>query len=204
MTPHPVIFDLGGVILSWNPRAVVRRLFAEPAVQGKVLAEVFHHPDWVDLDRGSLREAQAIGRFAERTSRSASEMAALLQAVKESLQPIPDSIVLLQELAQADVPLYALSNMASETFAFLRARYDFWSLFRGLCLSGELGLIKPDERIFRHMADQFALTPEHTFFVDDSVPNVEAARGLGFRAVLFKSALDCRARLLKGAQNLPD
>jgi putative hydrolase of the HAD superfamily len=156
---------------------------------------VFKHPDWLEMDRGVLAEHDAIDRFRERTGLTTAELSALMQAVKDSLQPIPGTVELLEDLAAHHVPLYCLSNMPATTSNYLRARYSFWRLFRGIVISGEINLMKPDPAIFEHIVARFSLNPGNTAFVDDHLPNIESAGRLGFKTVLFSNPAQCRSGL---------
>jgi FMN phosphatase YigB (HAD superfamily) len=198
MIPSPVrnvIFDFGGVLVRWQPEAVIAAFYADEALRARVRAAVFTHPDWIDLDRGTLTESLAIERFAERMQRPAEEMHALLDAIKDSLAPMPESLALLEELVRRDVPLYGLSNMAASIFALLKSRHDHWDRFRGIVISGEIGLVKPDPAIFHHIAERYALVPAETIFIDDHMPNIESARRLGFHTIHFSDAAQCRREL---------
>jgi len=186
-----VIFDFGGVLLRWQPQEIIDAFYAEEALRSSLRRHVFRHPDWVEMDRGSLGEDVAVQRFAARMNRPVQEMQALLQFVKESLVPLPETVELVHELAGRGVPLYGLSNMPASTFSYLRARYDHWKLFQGIVISGEVKLIKPDPEIFEHICSQYQLDPSETIFVDDHSANVEAADRLGFRTILFRGAERC-------------
>jgi HAD superfamily hydrolase (TIGR01509 family) len=133
MAPHDlaVIFDLGGVVLDWRP---------------------------LDLDRGTLSHAQAVPRFAARTGRDEAEMARRLLAVRDSLQPIAGTVALMRELSEAGVPLYCLSNMHAELAAWLQRTHDFWPVFRGVVISADEKLIKPDPEIFRRLLQRHGLS----------------------------------------------
>jgi putative hydrolase of the HAD superfamily len=190
-----VIFDLGGVVLHWNPDGIIRGFTSDEATQSVIRREVFKHPDWLDMDRGVLSEDKAIDRFRERTGLSVAELSALMLAVKDSLQPIPGTVELLEDLAAHNVPLYCLSNMPATTSDYLRARYSFWRLFRGIVISGEIRLVKPEPAIFEHVLARFSLNPRSTVFVDDHLPNIESAARLGFKTLLFSDPVQCRSDL---------
>jgi putative hydrolase of the HAD superfamily len=192
---HNVIFDLGGVVLEWNPDAILENHYADPSVRESVKAALFQHPDWVQMDRGTLSEAEVIERLAQRTGIASAALTGLMEAVRRSLQPKPDTLALLEDLAGRQVPLYCLSNMPASTFAYLRDRYDFWSMFRGIVISGEIKMIKPEREIFDHLLRLYGLSAAETVFVDDHPPNIEAARALGLGTVLFRDARQCRAEL---------
>ena len=190
-----VVFDFGGVLVRWQPEAIISSFYADEPSRALLRDAVIRHPDWVDMDRGTLSESAAIERFASRMGRPAAEMRALLQHVKDSLTPMPDSIALLDELAQRGVPLYGLSNMSVPIFALLQSRYDHWNHFRGIVISGEVGLVKPDPEIFHHLAQRYDLIPAETVFIDDHLPNIESAGRLGFRTIHFANAEQCRREL---------
>jgi putative hydrolase of the HAD superfamily len=190
-----VIFDLGGVFIEWKPADILARLYPDEADRSLVGDATFRHGDWSELDRGMLSEEVAIQRFAERTGRSVSELAAFMDFVRESLVVVPQTVALIEELAARGMPLYCLSNISEPNFAFLRKRYDFWPAFRGIVISGSVKMIKPDSRIFQVIADRFELVPGKSIYVDDLAANVESAGRLGFRAIQFKTAQQCRAQI---------
>jgi putative hydrolase of the HAD superfamily len=190
-----VVFDFGGVLVRWQPEAVIAGFYADEPSRALVRDAVFRHPDWIDIDRGTLSESAAIERFAVRMHRPAAEMRALMQHIKDSLTPVPDSIALLDELAQRGVPLYGLSNMSAPIFALLKSRHDHWDRFRGIVVSGEVGLVKPEPEIFHHLAQRYELIPAETVFIDDHLPNIESAGRLGFRTIHFADAEQCRREL---------
>jgi putative hydrolase of the HAD superfamily len=187
-----VIFDFGGVLLRWQPQEIIKRFYADERTRELLRAHVFQHPDWIELDRGILDDEAAAHRFAARMERSPGEMHALLQAVRESLTPIEESFALARDLNRRGVPLYGLSNMSASNFAYLRQRYDHWQLFRGIVISGEVKLMKPEPAIFEHICRLYRLDPTETVFIDDHQPNIDAARRLGFRTVLFRDPRQCR------------
>jgi putative hydrolase of the HAD superfamily len=192
---YNVVFDLGGVLLRWNPAEIVNNFFPDEATRSVVRREIFQHPDWLDMDRGILLEDDAIHRFQQRTGCSRSDMSKLLQAVKDSLQPIEETHQILQELSQHQVALYCLSNMPATTADYLRARYAFFRLFHGIVISGEINLMKPDKAIFEHLIARFAIDPAKSIFIDDSCANVESAASLGFKTHHFKNPRGCREAL---------
>src|SRR3954453_21848087 len=101
-----VVFDAGGVLLEWNPPAVIARLYPDPAVQAEIRQYIFEHPDWHEYDRGTIPETSAAAHFADPSGRTPEEVRRLLRATAESLRPIDGTIRLLEELAAAGVHLY--------------------------------------------------------------------------------------------------
>ena len=190
-----VIFDFGGVLVRWAPQEIIDSFYADDALRALAKSAIFQHPDWLDMDRGTLNEDDAARRFAERTGRPLQEMATLLQRVKESLTPIPESLELLHALAATGLPLYGLSNMPASTFEYLRARDPHWSVFRGIVISGSVKMIKPEPEIFELIATAHSLEPAETLFLDDSPANIATAKQWGFQTMLFDDPKRCCAEL---------
>ena len=190
-----VIFDFGGVLIRWAPLEVIERLF-EPEVHERLMQASFQHPDWLEVDRGVLSEAAAAARIAQRTGLAQDSMAVLLRQARESLMPLAETVALLKELAAVEgLRLFGLSNMHGDTFRYLLDRFDFWPLFEGIVISGDIGLIKPDRAIFEHLTSRYGLIAAESVFIDDTLPNVEAARSFGIHGIHFKGAAACAAEL---------
>jgi 2-haloacid dehalogenase len=180
-----VVFDLGGVLIDWDPRYLYRKLLADEAAVEEFLATVCT-PEWnAEQDRGRPF-AEAVAELVERHPVHAAAIAAYHERWTEMLGgDIPGTVELLAELRAGGVPLYALTNWSAETFGSARERFAFLAWFDGVLVSGEERMIKPDPAIFRLLLDRFGLDPETTFYIDDSPANVAAAGRLGFDAVRF-------------------
>jgi putative hydrolase of the HAD superfamily len=157
--------------------------------------QMFQHPDWLELDRGTMHESELLARLGVRTGRPAAELSGLFDAVRESLHAKPDTVALLEELYARGVPLYCLSNISSDIFKYLRERHSFWGVFRGIVISGDLKMIKPEPEIFHFLLQRYGLAAAETVFVDDNAPNIEAARALGIQTVWFKNARQCEMEI---------
>jgi len=190
-----VIFDVGGVLLDWNPARIAERLYPDAGERARMRELIFHHDDWLELDRGAIEESELLDRVARRAGRAVPELGNLFAVVRESLEPKLDTIALLRALSARGVPLYCLTNMPPGTYGWLRATHDFWELFHGVVSSGEVRLLKPQREIFELLLDRYGLAAAETVFIDDNVPNIEAARALGLHAILFEGAQQCAASL---------
>ncbi len=192
---HNVIFDMGGVVLDWNPEAILQSLCECPAERAMLKAALFEHPDWLELDRGTLDEAQMLERLAVRLPPRRPKLDALFEAVRRSLTPKTATLALIERLARRHVPLYCLSNMPVSIYEHLRARHDFWNAFRGVVISGEVRMIKPEREIFEHLLDRYQLEAERSVFIDDLPRNLEAARAVGLNTIWFRDAEQCEREL---------
>ena len=202
MTIRNVVFDVGGVLLEWNPPAVVARMYPDPAVQAVIREQMFEHADWHEFDRGTLSYASAIEHFAKTTGRSTDETRALIHATRESLQPIEDTVRMVDQLAEAGIHLYLLSNMPESTFEYLVKQHKFFAKFRKLVISGTILLVKPMPAIYKHLVDQTGIVPAESVFIDDLLKNVVAARECGFNAIQYRDADSCREELRSYLPNI--
>jgi 2-haloacid dehalogenase len=194
--PRAVVFDLGGVLIHWDPRLLYRKLLPSEDAVERFLAHVCP-PDWnLRFDEGRPL-AEGIAERIERFPHHEPLIRAWQERFPEMLLPMPRSIALAEELAARRTKLYALSNWAAETFAATRHLFPFLERFDGLVISGQIGLAKPDPRIFAHLLETQRLAPGDLLFVDDKDYNVEAARGAGIDGVVFESAAALRAELAR-------
>jgi 2-haloacid dehalogenase len=186
--PWQVIFDLGGVLIDWNPRHLYRGLFAgDEAGMERFLAEICT-PAWnLELDAGRPF-AEAVAELALRHPAERERIEAYHRRWLEMVKgPIPGSVAILEELVARGVPLWALTNWSAETFVLVRPdpAYAFLDRFRRIFVSGELRLVKPDPAIFRHVLDAIGAAPEDCLLIDDAEANVAAAAALGIRTHRF-------------------
>lgn len=191
-----VVFDVGNVLIRWDPRHLYRKLIADEAEREAFLAEVCTH-DWnLEQDRGrSWEEA-----VAERTALFPHHEA-LIRAFHErwhEMVPgeVEGSVAILEGLRAAGVPLYAITNFSTEKFREAQERFPFLTRFLDVVVSGEVQLLKPDPAIYRLLLERNRLDPARCVFVDDSAPNVEGARAVGMRAHHFRDAAGLRAELI--------
>jgi 2-haloacid dehalogenase len=191
-----VVFDLGGVLVDWNPRHLYRTLFPGDAAAMEDFLATVCTPAW--------NEAQDAGRsWVEATASLKSqhpEKAALIDAYFERWEEmlggaIDGTVEILAALRRRGVPLYALTNWSAETFPFARRRFDFLGWFDGIVVSGEEGLIKPDPRIFRILLDRHGFAASDAVYIDDVARNADAATALGFHGIRFSDPAALRREL---------
>jgi putative hydrolase of the HAD superfamily len=190
-----VIFDLGGVVLEWNPDQILSRFQKDPDLRIRLRQALFGHADWHQFDRGGLSEREVIDRMEARLGRPRDELIAIVDAVRESLVEKPDTLELIRELHRRAVPLYCLSNMPASIYAHLRIRHTFWDVFRGIVISGEVRMVKPEPQVFAHLLERYDLKAAESIFIDDLAVNIQAARDAGLRTILFRDAAQCRQEL---------
>jgi 2-haloacid dehalogenase len=191
-----VAFDIGGVLIDWNPRYLYRKVFGgDEVAMERFLSEVCT-PVWnARLDAGRSF-AEGIAELIREHPGQAEAIEAYGSRWDEMLGgAFEDSVQVMRELRRASVPVYALSNWSRETYAATRDRFPFLDEFDGILISGDVGVGKPDPAIFREFLDRFGLDADSTVFVDDSPANVAVAQALGIEAIQFRSADQLRRDL---------
>jgi 2-haloacid dehalogenase len=190
-----VIFDIGGVLLDWNPRHLYRKLFDDERAMERFLTNVCTAEWHEENDRG-VPFAVTCAELAARHPEYAEQIWAWGRRSEEMIAgPIGGTVDILRELRRRSVRCYALTNMEAETYPRRLERYEFLHWFDGTVVSSAEGIIKPDPEIFRRLLRRFGLAPETTLFIDDSARNTAAAAALGMQTELFRSADDLRRRL---------
>jgi 2-haloacid dehalogenase len=196
-----VVFDIGGVLLDWDPRHLYRKLFDDEEAMNRFLAEICT-PQWhaahdrgVPHDESCAELASAHPEYAELIWAWASRSEEMIAG------PITGTVEILRTLKAAGVPCYALTNMEAETYPRRRERFPFMRWFDGTVVSAFEGTAKPDVEIFRRLLGRFSLAPSATVMIDDSAANLDAARSLGMQTVHFRSSRQLR-QWLQDAQLL--
>jgi putative hydrolase of the HAD superfamily len=190
-----LIFDLGGVVVRWDPDAIIAGVFSHSDAREKAKRDVFGHADWHDLDRGTIERDAVIRRGAERSGIPEAEIRRLMDAVPPSLVPIAETVDLLYRLKAKGYPLYCLSNMHHASIDYLERKERFFEVFRGKVISCRLKLCKPDAAIYEHALKAHGLDAAEAVFIDDVDVNVAAAAKLGIRTIHFKNTTQCEREL---------
>lgn len=191
-----VVFDLGGVLIDWDPRYLYRKLFGGDDAAMETFLATICTSEWNErFDRGESFP-EGVRALAAAHPQYADLIHAYWERWPEMVAgEIGGTVEILAGLRNRGVPLFALSNWSTETFVRVRHQFPFLDWFHGMVISGEVGLVKPDSRIYELLRDRHSLVPERTLFVDDKARNVEAARNVGFQAIQFTSPGALRAYL---------
>ncbi|ROS30663.1 HAD family phosphatase [Cellulomonas sp. PhB150] len=206
MTDRPVIdtvvFDLGDVLVRWDPRGPFVARLAQEAVDA-----FLHEFDFrtFNLQQDAGRSwADARLELEQVAPEHVPAMDLFVQHFADSLVgPVPGTAEIVEDLAAAGVRLLGLSNWSAETFHLAEPAAPAIGLLEGVVVSGHEKLSKPDPRIYALLVERYGLDPARTLFTDDSPPNIAAAAAAGLDAVHFTSADDLRERLVARGVAIP-
>ena len=189
------VFDLGGVLIDWDPRRLYRKLIPDEAERERFLTEICS-PQWnLEQDRGrSWAEACALLR-AQHPEHSELIDAFHLRWREMLGGPIEDSVEILHELKTGGVRLFGLTNWSRETFPIALELYDFLGWFEAIVVSGQERLVKPDPQLYRLLLERYGLMPSAFVYIDDNATNAAAADELGMHGIHFTTPAALRDEL---------
>lgn len=218
-----VVFDFGAVLFTWRPVDLMLECFPERAptraAAGHLAHEVFGHAEWQAFDRGSVTMPEVIAHVAQRVGLDAGVLGALVESIGERLTPMPESLALLERLmalrgrdtavgeasdnsavaapgrAGTPLKLYFLSNMPAPYARTLERMHPFLKEFDGGIFSADELLIKPEPAIYQLLQTRYGLEPANTVFLDDLLPNIQAARHEGWHGIHFQTAAQAAREL---------
>ena len=194
-TIDAVIFDLGNVLIPFNPRWLFRKMLPDEASIDRFFKEAGFDAWNLEMDAGRSF-ADGIAAHSQQFPHHRALFEAFFARWHETVgEPISESVDMLQTLQQKGIRTYALTNFSAETYPLAVARFPFLSHFDGTVVSGHEGLIKPDPAIYHLVLQRYAITPSQAVFIDDKLENVEAARHVGLHGVHFTDAPTVRRAL---------
>lgn len=195
-----VIFDLGGVLVDWNPRYFYRSVFNDDEKMEDFLSSCCNSEWIVAMDAG-ITAKENIARGQKACPKYAKELALYDEGWYSMFGgAIEGTVEILKNLKRAGTPLYALTNWSAEKFPWAKENFPFFNLFDGIVVSGEEKIIKPNPEIYKRLLNRYNLKADNCIFIDDSPANVAAARALGMEGIVFVSPLSLKKQLSALAQ----
>jgi len=180
-----IVFDFGGVLLNWDPRNLYRRHFSNSQEMENFLYEIDFYSWNAEQDKGRSFE-EGVAQLSAQFPHYAKLISSYYEHWEESLDgPITDTIELLHLLKKNNYALYGLSNWSAETYPIVRKKFSFFDFFDDIIISGDVKMNKPDPSIFNLFLYRTGYNASECIFIDDSPPNIDTARDLGFTAIHF-------------------
>lgn len=191
-----IIFDLGRVLIDWNPMAYLNKYVTEKSKIDEMFKGIFGSQEWLDLDRGTIEESEAIRRFKERCPRCHKEIDEMFQNIIELIPPLEKNIPIFEEVA-AKYDTYILSNFGERNFALVFEKYPWFKHFKGKIVSAHVKMLKPEREIYEALLKKYDLNPKECIFIDDTHANILAGEELGIKGVHYTGQEDLRIMLKK-------
>ncbi|KLK94456.1 2-haloalkanoic acid dehalogenase [Microvirga vignae] len=183
--PTKVVFDIGNVLLRWDPRHLYRQIFEDEEEMEWFLSHICTH-DWnVEQDRGRDWD-EAVALLVKDHPKHESAIRAFHERWTETVEgSYEQNVTLLLQLREAGVPNYCITNFSGQKFILAKQRFPFLADFDGIIVSGDERLLKPDPAIYYLLFDRYGLEAEDCVFIDDSRVNIEAAGTIGMHAIHY-------------------
>ncbi len=192
-----IVFDLGAVLIDWNPRYLYRKIFTNEAEMEHFLAEVCPSEWNIQMDGGEPF-AQGCAERIKLFPNYAAQIQAYDIRWGEMLGgAIEGTVQLLHELKQKGCRVYALTNWSAEKFPLAQVKFPFLKEFDGIVISGVEKCVKPNPQIYQILLSRYHLQAQNCIFTDDNPANIKGAHALGFDTILFTSPDNLRAELAK-------
>jgi 2-haloacid dehalogenase len=194
-----IIFDLGGVLIDWNPEYLFRKLIPDEEKRKTFFSEICT-AEWNEEQDGGRSIADATSLLIQQYPDHTDLIIAYYDRWEEMLGgPIQDTVSIFKALKEAEKhKFYALTNWSAETFPKALLIYDFLHWFDGRLVSGEENTRKPFADFYQLLLDRFSLKPEESIFIDDNLRNIKAAQAMGIYSIHFTSP----AQLVEDLRNL--
>ncbi len=193
MKPDTIIFDLGGVLIDWNPRYLYRKIFKTEEEITWFLENVCT-PQWNEKQDAGRSFEEGTTELIQKHPDFEVPIRAWYDRWQETVGgPIHETVEILRVIRdKPDYRLYALTNWSAETFPWARTQYDFLAWFEGIVVSGEERTMKPRREFYEILLDRYRVNPASALFIDDNLTNVEGARAVGIDAIHFREPAQLR------------
>ena len=188
-----VVFDVGNVLVPWDPVGIEAAAFGKARVETEGFVPPLRgNPVWLAVNRGEMSLAQAKAVYVREHGFAPHEIDALWEALYAAFPLITDTRALMDELKHAGYRLFAITDNVHEIVAMLKRDYDFFDMFEVAAVSAELGFLKPDPRIYRWLLETGGIEAGESVFLDDVQRNIDGAKAVGMEARLFTTAAKAR------------
>jgi len=189
-----IVFDIGNVLVKWAPHEIISSIF--PEVDEKEFYEKMR-PIWIDLNLGKLSEIEAVSLYHKELAVPKDKLTKMMHEFKAHQKPLPGSLELLQKLSDLNFNLYSITDNIKEIMEFHRKHSDFIPFFKDIIVSADVGILKPDSRIYEHLLKKHNLIAKESVFMDDMAINVEGAISVGMHSFQFFDSNQCIKELTK-------
>jgi len=198
-----IIFDLGNVLISFNPLEFLLKKEYPDNIRNTIMNDIFSSREWKALDNGDISTTEAIDSIAGKSSLTRHEIEHVFNLRRDIMFPLEKNTRLLPGLKKEGYGLYYLSNFPLDTFEQIRNDYYFFRFFDGGIISSEAKCSKPDIRIYRMILDRYSLKAAESLFIDDLPVNVQSAEAAGIKGLITFGAEDISGLLAEVLKPAP-
>lgn len=191
-----VIFDIGNVLLNFEPKEYVKSKVIEEKIE-EIYESIFKSQEWPMLDRGTITEEEAKANIISRKAENEGFINSVFENWYDILTPIESSVGVLKKLKEKGYKVFYLSNFHLAAFEYVTKKHDFFGLFDGGVVSYKEKLLKPEKEIYEIILSEYNLEPNETVFIDDMEVNVKAAINNGMKGIILKNPIDLKGELEK-------
>ncbi|NHJ04062.1 MAG: HAD family phosphatase [Candidatus Heimdallarchaeota archaeon] len=182
-----IIFDIGGVLLTWNPESYIRKILGIDVDAEFFSKRIFKSFEWRELDRGSYTVKELHKTYLKMYPKIRYEINLLMERWFEIINPINENITLIPKLKENGYNLFIISNYVQEAIEEMKTKHAFFDYFNGMVISCYVNHIKPEREIFDSLLEKYKLNVEECILIDDSPDNTEAAEKIGIKSILYLS-----------------
>lgn len=191
-----IIFDIGNVLLSFQPERFLKQYYDEKTM-GDLLTIIFCSDEWLELDLGNLTIDETINIFSKRNPHYKEEIYFILKHWTEMMTPIQENVDMAYKLKEKGYSLYILSNFHEEAIKEMYNKYPFFRIFNGGVISAYEHIMKPNPKFYQILLDRYHLNPHECLFIDDMLANVTIANRLGISSIHLNYNKDLKEELMK-------
>lgn len=191
-----VVFDIGNVLLRWDPGRIFKDLFGRDDYKSHPLRSIVGNRVWLKLDRGTISQKEGIDILGREYPEEKETIRQFMDAIPDHVTPIIEGIRCAEKCKENGYKILLLSNFPEYAYVRVRKKHSFFRIFDGEVISYQVNMIKPEEEIYKELLNRFSIIPEQTLFLDDTEENIAGAEKVGIKGLLVRNP-ETAARKLK-------
>ena len=190
-----IVFDIGNVLMKWNPEGIYKNLFGKDDYYNHPLSSIVGGEVWLALDKGTIKLNDAIEKLSRINKPYGHEIDKFIREAPHHIHPLTDSVECALKYKELGYNIYLLSNFPEYGYKIIRNKFDFFNLFNGEIISWNVKAIKPNRDIYDILLTKYNLNPESTLFIDDLKENISAAEKLNIKGLHLTKDTDLKMEL---------
>lgn len=192
-----IVFDIGNVLMSWDPEGIYKSLFKKDDYYSHPLSSIVGSDIWLELDKGTIELNAAIEKLTRRNESCSLEIDIFIRQAPHYINPLTESVECALKYKELGYKIYLLSNFPEYGYKIIRSKFDFFNQFHGEIISWNVKAIKPYKDIYNILLSRYNLDPEATLFIDDLKENITAAEKLNIKGLHLLDGMNLSAELDK-------